>query len=60
MHGKFPHDVKVSGDTIDVGRGPIKVTAERDPAKLPHKELGVEIALECTASSPPATRPPPI
>ena len=45
VHGKFPHDVKVSGDTIDVGRGPIKVTAERDPAKLPHKELGVEIAL---------------
>ncbi|MBX3528219.1 MAG: type I glyceraldehyde-3-phosphate dehydrogenase [Rhodoblastus sp.] len=48
VHGKFPHDVKVAGDTIDVGRGPIKVTAERDPAKLPHKELGVEIALECT------------
>jgi len=48
VHGKFPHDVKVSGDTIDVGRGPIKVTAERDPAKLPHKDLGVEIALECT------------
>ena len=48
VHGKFPHEVKVSGDTIDVGRGPIKVTAERDPAKLPHKDLGVEIALECT------------
>jgi glyceraldehyde 3-phosphate dehydrogenase len=48
VHGKFPHDVKVSGDTIDVGRGPIKVTAERDPAKLPHAALGVEIALECT------------
>ena len=48
VHGKFPHEVKVAGDTIDVGRGPIKVTAERDPAKLPHKELGVEIALECT------------
>jgi len=48
VHGKFPHDVKVAGDTIDVGRGPIKVTAERDPGKLPHKDLGVEIALECT------------
>ncbi len=48
VHGKFPHEVKVSGDTIDVGRGAIKVTAERDPAKLPHKELGVDIALECT------------
>ncbi len=48
VHGRFPYEVKVSGDTIDVGRGPIKVTAERDPAKLPHKAMGVEIALECT------------
>jgi glyceraldehyde 3-phosphate dehydrogenase len=48
VHGKFPHDVKVDGDTIDIGKGPIKVTAERDPSKLPHKELGVDIALECT------------
>ncbi len=48
VHGRFPFEVKVSGDTIDVGRGPIKVTAVRDPADLPHKALGVEIALECT------------
>jgi glyceraldehyde 3-phosphate dehydrogenase len=48
VHGRFPGDVKVAGDTIDVGRGPIKVTAVRDPAALPHKDLGVEIALECT------------
>ena len=48
VHGKFPHLVTVKGDTIDVGRGPIKVTAERDPAKLPHKEMKVDIALECT------------
>ena len=48
MHGRFHGEVKVDGDTIDVGRGPIKVTAERDPAKLPHKALGVDIALECT------------
>jgi glyceraldehyde 3-phosphate dehydrogenase len=48
VHGRFPGEVKVSGDTIDVGRGPIKVTAIRDPATLPHKELGVDIALECT------------
>jgi len=48
VHGRFPHEVKVDGDTIDAGRGPIKVTAERDPAKLPHKALGVDIALECT------------
>ena len=48
VHGRFPHQVTVEGDTIDVGRGPIKVTAVRDPAELPHKELGVDIALECT------------
>jgi len=48
VHGRFKGDVKVTGDTIDVGFGPIKVTAERDPSKLPHKDLGVDIALECT------------
>ncbi len=48
VHGRFPHEVTVSGDTIDVGFGPIKVTAIRNPAELPHKELGVDIALECT------------
>jgi len=48
VHGRFPGEVKVSGDTIDVGTGPIKVTAIRNPAELPHKAMGVEIALECT------------
>jgi len=48
VHGRFPAEVKVSGDAIDVGRGPIRVTAEKDPAKLPHRELRVEVALECT------------
>lgn len=48
VHGRFPHDVKVDGDTINIGGGKIKVTAERDPAKLPWKDLGVDIALECT------------
>ncbi len=48
VHGRFPHEVKVDGDTIDAGRGRMKVTAERDPSKLPHKELGVDVALECT------------
>ena len=38
----------MSGDTISVGGGAIKVTAIKDPAQLPHKELGVDIALECT------------
>ncbi|MET0439953.1 MAG: type I glyceraldehyde-3-phosphate dehydrogenase [Devosia sp.] len=48
VHGRFPHTVTVAGDTIDVGRGPIKVTAVRDPAELPHAAMGVDIALECT------------
>ncbi|HVI32142.1 type I glyceraldehyde-3-phosphate dehydrogenase [Phenylobacterium sp.] len=48
VHGRFPQSVTVDGDTIDVGRGKIKVTAIRNPAELPHKDLGVDIALECT------------
>src|ERR1700742_334428 len=48
VHGRFPHEVKVSGDTMDVGRGPIKVTAIKNPAELPHKELKVDVAMECT------------
>lgn len=48
VHGRFPGTVTVNGDTIDVGFGPIKVTAIRDPKDLPHKDLGVDIALECT------------
>ncbi len=48
VHGVFPGDVKTGDDWMDFGRGKIKVTAERDPTKLPWKELGVDIALECT------------
>jgi glyceraldehyde 3-phosphate dehydrogenase len=48
VHGRFPAPVTVDGDTIDVGLGKIKVTAVRNPAELPHKDLGVDIALECT------------
>ena len=48
VHGRFPGKVTVEGDTIDVGTGPIKVTAIRNPAELPHRDLGVDIALECT------------
>ncbi len=47
-HGPFPGDIIVTGDTIDLGKGPIKVTSERDPAQLPHKALNVDIVLECT------------
>lgn len=46
VHGRFPVEVKSSEDTIDVGRGPIKVTAIRNPADLPWSD--VDIALECT------------
>jgi glyceraldehyde 3-phosphate dehydrogenase len=48
VHGRFPSAVKTSADTIDAGAGPIKVFAERDPAKLPWKDLGVDIVFECT------------
>jgi glyceraldehyde 3-phosphate dehydrogenase len=48
VHGRFNGKVETKGDAIDVGRGFMKVTAERDPAKLPWKELKVDIALECT------------
>jgi len=48
VHGRFNGTVTVDGDTIDVGRGPIKVTAVRNPEELPHAAMGVDIALECT------------
>ncbi len=48
VHGRFPAIVTTGEDWIDVGLGKIKVTAERDPAKLPHGDLGVDIAMECT------------
>jgi len=48
VHGRFPGEVTVKGDTIDCGIGPIKVLAIRDPAQLPWKDLSVDIALECT------------
>jgi len=48
VHGRFPGTVTVKGDTINLGDGAIKVIAERDPTKLPWKDLGIDIALECT------------
>ncbi|MBC7586436.1 MAG: type I glyceraldehyde-3-phosphate dehydrogenase, partial [Tardiphaga sp.] len=48
VHGRFPGEVTVDGDSIDIGRGKIKVTAVRDPNTLPWKDLGIDIALECT------------
>ncbi|GFE66689.1 type I glyceraldehyde-3-phosphate dehydrogenase [Litoreibacter roseus] len=46
VHGRFPQEVTVSGDSIDVGRGPIAVTAIRNPADLPWSD--VDVVLECT------------
>ena len=48
VHGPFPGDVSAEGDQMIVNGKAIRVTAERDPANLPHGELGVDIALECT------------
>ena len=48
VHGRFPGTVTVKGDTISIGNGAIKVTAIKDPATLPWKDLGVDIAMECT------------
>lgn len=47
-HGKFPGEVLVSGNDMIVNGDKIRVTAERDPKKLPWRELGVDIVLECT------------
>jgi len=48
VHGRFPSEVKVNGDTIQVGKDSFKVLAERDPSKLPWKDLDIDIVLECT------------
>ena len=48
VHGRFPGEVTVAGDSIDVGSGPIKVLAERDPNKLPWKSLSIDVVMECT------------
>ena len=48
VHGRFPHEVTVKGDSISIGSDTFKVTAVKDPGQLPHKDLGVDIVLECT------------
>jgi len=48
VHGTLPADVVVKGDVMTVSKQPIKVAAEKDPANLPWKKLGVDVALECT------------
>ena len=48
VHGTFQNDIDIDKDTIDIGAGPIHVSAERDPANLPWNDLDVDIAFECT------------
>ena len=48
VHGRFPHEVTVDGDTIKIGKSAIKVTAIKDPSTLPWGDLGVDVAMECT------------
>ncbi|GAB4391944.1 MAG: type I glyceraldehyde-3-phosphate dehydrogenase [Gammaproteobacteria bacterium] len=47
-HGRFTHEVMVEGDQLVVAKDPIRVTAERNPAQLPWKELNVDVVYECT------------
>lgn len=48
VHGRFPADVQVEGEFLVINGKKIRVTAIKDPATLPHRELGVDIAMECT------------
>ncbi len=48
IHGRFPGRVEVNGDVMTVDGHKVRVTAIKNPAELPHRELGVDIALECT------------
>ena len=48
VHGQFPHKVQTKEGALDAGRGWIQVFAERDPAKLPWRDLNIDIVMECT------------
>ncbi len=48
VHGKLPMDVKLNGDIITVGNQKIKCIAEKDPTKLPWREMKIDIVMECT------------
>src|SRR3954464_7020558 len=48
VHGRFPSEVKVEGDALVIDGRRVRVTAVKNPAELPHREMGVDIALECT------------
>ena len=48
VHGRFPGEVTADGDSISVNGKKIAVTSERNPGDLPHREMGIDIVLECT------------
>jgi glyceraldehyde 3-phosphate dehydrogenase len=48
VHGRFPGEITTGDNWIDMGRGRIAISAERDPAQLPWRNLGIDVALECT------------
>jgi glyceraldehyde 3-phosphate dehydrogenase len=48
VHGRFPGTVEVDGDSLAVNGKRVRVTAIKNPAELPHREMGVDIAFECT------------
>src|SRR5690606_17892722 len=48
VHGRFPGEVTVTEDSIDAGFGPIRVLSERDPSKLPWRDLNIDVVMECT------------
>jgi len=48
VHGRFPGEVRFSDDTMDVGRGPIRLLAEPEIEKLPWGDLGIDVVMECT------------
>ncbi|HWI28463.1 MAG TPA: type I glyceraldehyde-3-phosphate dehydrogenase [Stellaceae bacterium] len=48
VHGRYPGEIACGEDWMDVGHGKVRVLAERDPAKLPWKDLKIDVALECT------------
>ncbi|MDF2117797.1 type I glyceraldehyde-3-phosphate dehydrogenase [Roseiarcaceae bacterium H3SJ34-1] len=48
IHGRFPGEITYGPQMIDAGHGPMQLTSDRDPSKLPHKDMGIDIVLECT------------
>src|SRR5260221_3914996 len=48
VHGRFPHEIKTTDNTMDVGFGPIKVLAVPKPEDLPWKDLDIDLVMECS------------